>query len=560
MRTRFFTLISALIFAVSLTAKPAYRGGIEKVQPDGSVITIYQHGDEFFHYTTLEDGTWVARNTGGFYEAIPALSREQIAVRRQQSSRFRKTEQIQQAAPLNIAPKGLVVLINFSDTKMQSGNTRDVFDRMHNAPDYRDNGAYGSARQYFIDQSMGKYQPQFDVVGPVTLPKKMSYYGSNDATGNDKMNQVAEMVQDACKLADKAGVDFSQYDNNNDGMVDFVYFIYAGYGEADSGIAETVWPHMYWLYEGNGITLTLDGKKINTYACGSELNYGTKKRDGIATFCHEFSHVLGLPDMYTTDGSNHKTLGMWDILDYGPYNNDGNTPPSYSAYERFFLGWLEPTILNSASTVTIPELQSSNAAGLIAKDGTHNLIGNDPNPTTFFLLENRQQTGWDTYIPGHGMLITLIRYRYDMWVRYNNVNNTPSRMGVDIIEADGEAPAYSGYLDGYFGKLTDAFPHGATEYTPSYYAAGTGDNVFDNYPLTQIVEEGGQITFDFMGGGTPTNLKDPNAVSDIVLGEEEVVAIYNLLGQLQQTTDINELTSGIYIIKTTHTTKKVSIR
>ncbi len=548
MNTKLFTLVAALSFTAVLMAKPAYRGAIQHTQPDGSIITIYQHGDEFFHYKTTEDGTWVARQADGFYKAIPALTNEQITLRRKQSAPLRKTEQIQEASPLNIAPKGLVVLVNFSDKQMQASNTRDVYYRMHNAPDYNDNGAYGSARQYFIDQSMGKYQPQFDVVGPVTLSKQMSYYGGNDASGNDKMAQVAEMVQEACKLADQAGADFSQYDNNNDGMVDFVYFIYAGYGEADSGIDDTVWPHMFWLYEGNNITLTLDGKKINTYACGSELNYSTKKRDGIATFCHEFSHVLGLPDMYTTNGASHKTLGMWDVLDYGPYNDDGNTPPSYSAYERFFLGWLEPTILNSAATVTIPELQSSNTAGLITETGTHNLIGNDPNPTTFFLFENRQQTGWDEFLPGHGMLVTKVRYSYRLW--YNNsVNNSAARLGVDIVEADQNAPSYSGYWDGYFGKLTDAFPHGADKYTP-----------FTNYPLTNITEANGEITFDFMGGGTPMHLKDPNALSDVVLGEEEVVAIYNLLGQRQHTNDVNELESGIYIIRTTHTTKKISIR
>ncbi len=554
MKTRIFTLAAAVLFALNIAAKPAYRGGIDKVQPDGSVITIYQHGDEFFHYTTMEDGTWVERQADGFYKAIPALSEEQITVRRQQSPRLRKTEQVQQASPLNIAPKGLVVLVNFSDTKMQTGNTRDVFYRMHNASDYKDNGAYGSVRQYFIDQSKGKYQPQFDVVGPVTLSNTMKYYGGNVyndyyQSEEDDMARIAEMVQEASKLADALGVDFSQYDHNKDGFVDFIYFIYAGYGEADSGIDDAIWPHMYWLHDGNGITLELDDKKINTYACGSELNYETKKRDGIATFCHEFSHVLGLPDMYTTNGAGHKTLGMWDILDYGPYNDNGNTPPSYSAYERFFLGWLEPTVLDTiAATITIPELQGSNAAGLIAEDAVHNLKGNDPDPTTFFLLENRQQIGWDEFLPGHGMLVTKVRYNYRLWYQ-NGVNNMPARMGVDIIEADKNAPSYTGYLDGYFGKLGDAFPHGATEYAP-----------FEHYALTNIVEEDDLITFDLNGGGTSTNLKDPNAVSDVVLGEEEVIAIYNLLGQRQHTNDINELTSGIYIVKTTHTTKKISIR
>ncbi len=537
---------------LSLLAKPAYRGGIEQTQPDGSTITIYQHGDEFFHYTTIEDGTWVEHQADGFYRAVPALSQEQIVQKRLQSPRFRKTEVTQAATPLNIAPKGLVILVNFSDKKMKAENDAETFNRMHNGHEYKENGAYGSSRQYFIDQSNWNYQPEFHIVGPVTLSKTMSYYGKNDAAGNDQ--HIDELVQEACKLADEIGIDFSLYDNNNDGFVDFIYFIYAGYGEADSGNASTIWPHMYWLYDAYGIVLTLDGKKINTYACGSELNYATKKRDGIATFCHEFSHVLGLPDMYTTNGSDHKTLGMWDILDYGPYNDNGNTPPSYSAYERFFLGWLTPTVLNTAATVTIPELQSSNTAALISETGKHNLIGNDPNPTTFFLLENRQQTGWDEFIPGHGMLITKVRYLDRLWYQ-NSVNNTPTRMSVDIIEADGEAPAYAfddkGYIAdmGYFGKSGDAFPAGATEYTP-----------FENYPLTNIVEEGDQIEFDFMGGGTPLKLVSPDGVENVDLQEAQILTIYDLLGQPQHTTDLGDLSSGIYIVKTTQGTKKISIQ
>ncbi len=556
MKTKLFTLATALTVALTLSAKPAYRGGIEQTQPDGSTITVYQHGDEFFHYTTTEDGTWVERQTDGFYRAIPALSDEQIAQKRRQSPRFRKTEEIRQATPLNIAPKGLVVLVNFSDKKLKAENDVEAFNRMHNGHDYKDNGAYGSARQYFIDQSNWNYQPEFHIVGPVTVSKPMSYYGENVYNPTYQSNDdahVDELVKEASLLADAIGIDFSLYDNNNDGFVDFIYFIYAGYGEADSGQENTIWPHMYWLYEGDGVELKLDGKLINTYACGSELNYATKKRDGIATFCHEFSHVLGLPDMYTTNGADHKTLGMWDILDYGPYNDNGNTPPSYSAYERFFLGWLTPTILNNAATVTIPELQSSNAAGLISEDGTHNLIGNDPMPTTFVLLENRQQTGWDKFLPGHGMLATKVKYHYRLWFQ-NAVNNTAMRMGVDIIEADGEAPAYAfdenGYaIMDYFGKPGDAFPTGATEYTP-----------FESYPLTNIVEENDQITFDFMGGGTPLMLVSPDGIENVDLQEAQILTIYNLLGQVQPTTDLHDLSNGIYIVKTTQGTKKISIR
>jgi M6 family metalloprotease-like protein len=191
----------------------------------------------------------------------------------------------------------------------------------------------GSARQYFHDTSWGQYNPQFDVVGPYTLSQSYAYYGKN----NDA--NVGEMIRDACKMADEDGVDFTQYDNDNDGKVDFVYVLYAGYGEADGGPANTVWPHNYDL-RYTGVTCNVDGKTVRNYACSNEISYYSKLYNGIGTFCHEFSHVLGLPDLYETNQTPKglHTLLDWDILDYGPYNNDGNTPPAYSAYERFYMG------------------------------------------------------------------------------------------------------------------------------------------------------------------------------------------------------------------------------
>ncbi len=531
-----------LCFSLSLNAKPAYRGGVNVTQPDGTTLTIYQHGDEHFHYLTLADGTWVQKQANGFYTHIEALSLAEVRTKHKEARMRRLPAQTQQAYPLNIAPRGLVILVNFSDVKMDAANTREAFDRMLNSADYTENGATGSARQYFIDQSRGQYQPHFDVVGPVDLPETMAYYGANNAYGEDQ--NVHKLVLKACGLADELGVDFSQYDNNNDGEVDFVYFIYAGYGEADSYIEETIWPHAFWLYEGYGQKFTLDGKRIDMYACGAELNFGTKKRDGIGTFCHEFGHVLGLPDLYATNGAKHKNLGMWDIMDYGSYNNDGNTPPCYSAYERFFLGWLKPTLLNEPTTVTLQDIQSGNGAALISPTGTHNLIGNDPDTTEFYLLENRQQTGWDAYIKGHGMILTRIDYNYFNWFD-NSPNNDASNLRVDLLEADGK-DAYSFYN----GKLGDAFPHGASEVT-----------VAEHYEITNIKEENGFITFDFMGGGNEIKIPVNAALDNLISGEETIMAIYNILGQNQGTTDINSITtSGIYIIKTNKGTKKISIR
>ena len=513
---KLFTFVASLMFIVGAMAVPANRKPIVVEQADGTQITIVKHGDEHFHYVTDQQGQWLKKDVNGNFVKTEALTSEQIQTRRMQSAKLqhqiRRVKQASQTEiPLNIADKGLIILVNFSDKKFKSTNTLEAMQQMHSGETYTYNGATGSARQYFYDQSLGKYNPQFTVVGPVTVSKKYSYYGQNDDYYEQDMHPE-EMVVEACKLADSQfDVDFSQFDNNKDGILDFVYVVYAGYGEADYSDANTIWPHAWSVEEEN---VKIDGVKLATYACGSELN-GSGNREGIGTFCHEFSHVCGLPDLYeTTYESMHKTLGEWDILDAGPYNNDGNTPPAYSAYERFFCGWLTPTYINSAADLTLEELQSANKAYIVTTSATPNLVGNDPNPTTFYLLENRQQTGWDKYLPGHGMLITKIAYSYNTWTE-NTVNNTKSSMGVDLIEADGSAPAYSenNPNNGYYGKAKDAFPAGATSYTK-----------IANRSITDIKESNGVISFKFMGGAGQQGDDEPIVKETITVTEALEIA------------------------------------
>jgi M6 family metalloprotease-like protein len=389
----------------------------------------------------------------------------------------------------------------------------------------------GSARQYFEDASFGQYNPQFDVVGPVTISKEHSYYGKNDSYGSDMYPD--KMVSEACTVADTLfDVDFTQYDNNNDGYVDFVFVIYAGYGEADGGAASTIWPHS-WYLSAAGARCEVDGKLVDLYACGNELDNFSKQHTGIGTFCHEFSHVLGLPDLYVTNTATHVTLNEWDIMDYGPYNNEGNTPPAYSSYERFFLGWLTPRLITEPENITLENLNSSNSALIITESDTANLIGNDPNPTTFYMLENRQQEGWDQYLPGHGLMLTKIQYSYSRWAQ-NTVNNAGSKLGVDLLEANGKATKN--------GKASDLFPTGATQYLK-----------IADHPIEQIEETEGVITFKYKGGipEEGTSVESPQAA------QEQILAIYNILGQLQTTTNLLELPHGTYIIKTNQGSKKI---
>ena len=528
-------VFSALV--CSAWAVPARRGEIVKTQPDGTQIVVYQHGDEHFHWMTNEKGEWLKMDVDGFYRVTEALSAEQIEAKRMAAP----SRAAQVATPLNIAPRGLVILVNFQDVAFETD--RAEMDSMLTGKNYTRDYSYfyrgkkqsitskGSAWQYFYDSSNGHYDPQFDVIGPVTVSKNMAYYGKNV---NDFDAAPWTMVEEACQLVDDS-VDFKQYDNDHDGYVDFVYVIYAGYGEADGGDKNTIWPHSYWLLTA-GITLKVDGKCVDLYACGNEMDSRTNYHTGIGTFCHEFSHVLGLPDLYETTGyGTYKTIGAWSILDYGPYNNDGNTPPAYSAYEQFFMGWLMPRLIVDAENVELEELQASNSALLISSSDQHNLIGNDPKPTTFYLLENRQQVGWDEYLPGHGLMLTKVQYDYNKWIN-NTVNNSSNRMGVDLIEADGKKPSSSS--NGYTGKAGDLFPAGATEYLG-----------ITNHSIEDVSEQDGIIYFKYRGGIATS--------TEQVQTEETIVAIYNILGQKQAAVDIESLPHGTYVVVTTAGSKKI---
>ena len=529
--------------ALCLYAVPARRTGRTVTQADGTTLTVYTHGDEHFHWQTNEQGEWLSLNAQGNYEVIPALTDEQIQARRAHSRR-RMPQQTTKAYPTNIAPRGLIILVNFKDKAFATDKAE--VDSMIYGQNYTREYSYidtsygkkytkhitsqGSVRQYFYDVSYGQYNPHFDVVGPVTVSKNYSYYGQNDRWGNDKHPE--DMVKEACQLAySQCGVDFSLYDNDGDGTVDFVYIFYAGEGEADGGSENTIWPHAYSLSDA-GTSLTVGNKKIDKYACSNEMNSISGYHDGIGTFCHEFGHVLGLPDLYNTDNQNARTHGDWDIMDYGPYNNDGNTPPAYSGYERFFCGWATPELLVDSAYYSLNELNASNTVLLISTTDQHNLIGNDPNPATFYLLENRQQTGWDKYLAGHGLMLTKINYSYSKW--YNNEpNNTASNMGVDIIEAKTNTSSTN--------KATDLFPAGATSYT------GIAD-----HPITDIKEENGIIYFSYKGG---TEQRE-TAIIDIA-DDEQVIGIYTLTGN---SLPVNtELSSGVYIIRTTNGSRKVVI-
>jgi len=493
----FFNIIASFAIMLCLTtfdvlAMPAKPGKRIVIQPDGSKLEIHAHGDEYDHFYTLADGSLVIENEDGTWSKQTSNDRRANALQRPRRTREHTT-----GAKPTIKNKGLVILVEFSDKKFQTGNTLAAFDSLLTSTNYQYNKATGSAKKYFIDQSDSAYIPEFIVIGPVTLPNSMAYYGGNKG-GSDAY--LADFVIHTCSIASATNAcDFSKFDEDNDGYVDFVYMIYAGYGEADGGSSNTIWPHNWELssaldygYTHNSYTysssytLKCNGKIIENYACSNELDASTNMRNGIATFCHEFSHVLGMPDYYDTSTNQYNdalTPGAWSLMDYGSYNNDGRTPPNYSIYDKYYMGWATPTILNNAENV---RLDADGISGRMITP-TGNAVKYN-NTSTIYYLENRQKKGWDKYIPGHGLVIWKVSYNYNAWDN-NEVNNTYNTTKYSMLAADN---SYTG------GDAGDSYPgtSGITSVTP-----------LTNNPITDITETSGIIKFKFKGGKA-TNCED----------------------------------------------------
>lgn len=401
-----FSLMTAIV-----TAAPVKRGQWQTIMlADSTQVKAELRGDEHAHWWQDADGKrYVQDDATGLYvvaEGMPANAKRR-SVRRKAVMAKRRSNATT-ASTFNGEKRGLIILAEFPNKKFSYSSPRAIFDRIANERDYSDHGFKGSVRDYFIAQSGGLFTLDFDVVGPVTMSNNYSYYGNN-VNGNDA--HAEEMIREACLGVDSE-VDFSQYDWNGDGEAEEVFVVYAGKGENDGGADNTIWPHMFYLSEC-GISLTLDGVKIDTYACTSELD-GSSNLAGIGTFCHEFSHCMGFPDMYDTGSDNNFGMGSWDLMDYGSYNDDGYTPAGYSGYEKMVCGWTVPVELKADTIVT--------GIKPMADMGQTYIIYNEGNRNEYYILENRQKKSFDASLPGNGMLIEHIDYDDDIW--YNNVVNT----------------------------------------------------------------------------------------------------------------------------------------
>ncbi len=510
--------------ALASHAIPARQGVIPFRQPDGSLLQVELRGDEFSHCFISEDGLPLLQINGELRYAftddsgcvvtssfpavslaerpaehkeflksidtrsvLETLSRQGNQMRSRRFASDTDDDAVRGLFPGTFFPahgrqKALVILVEYADVKMTHPEAADYFTRMLNEEGFADYGATGSVVDYFRECSSGIFDPEFDVYGPVTLANNRAYYGGNDFYGRDQRPQ--EMVIEACTLLDDL-IDFTQYDRDGDGVIDNVFIFYAGEGESNGAPSETVWPHSYNISSYPGAPYKYDGVTLNRYACSYE--WDQDHPDGVGTFVHEFSHVMGLPDLYATTLVNSFTPGPWSVLDYGPYNNKGRTPPLYSIYERHALGWMDPLPINSSVDATLFPI-STNQGGIIRTS----------RPEEYYLIENRQKEGWDAFLPGHGMLIWHIDYDAATWAA-NAVNNNYGHQRVDLIEADNEETTSS--------RAGDAFPGtaGITEFTDdSFPSMVTWEGERLGLPLTAITERAdGAVTFRIADGGKP---------------------------------------------------------
>ena len=462
-------LLLAAVVSLQVLAIPAHKVFMPMPQPDGTTVSIGLAGDEFYHFNITKDGYTVMLNAVGAY-VYAQQGKDDVLVESGVLAHNEGERSADELAVLAATPKhlmdraavdqahvrrtklnadlsnfdlenfrGLVILIDFADVKFRAEDPNTFYTEMFSTEGFtsfvdpvkdKQVNCLGSVRDYFKDQSDGAFNPPFDVYGPYTSTRNASQ------CNNYSLSIFREALSEA-----NAEIDFSQYDNNNDGKVDMVFFLVAGYSSSFAGNNNGyLWPNASTMSYYN---LSYDGKKLDRYACSTEL-YGfeaapvTVTVEGIGTICHEFSHVLGLPDLYDVDynasGGQSHDPGDWDVMSSGYEFNYGRSPVGYSFFERYALGWAQPKIITQEGSYS---LQAVN----ITREG---YILRTPIDNEFFTIENRQLTGWDSYLPGHGMIVTRVDSTdVSVWTN-NKVNCNPAHNYLEILRAGNSAYGASG--------------------------------------------------------------------------------------------------------------------
>lgn len=492
-----FFLIIPLYAAIAVKAPPY---PVKVRQPDGSIITVFIRGDEFYHTVTSADGRVLSRDRKGYFRHTTApTAAEAAAIRGRNIMRLQTG-----GAPATFSPtafprtvKALVIPVEFEDLGFSSSSPAEHFHSMLNLPGYSENGGTGSAKDYF-EANMPGYRFSFDVTQPVKLSHSYTYYGENDLSTPSVITydmRLLELVEEACTLAN-ASVDFSGYDMNGDGKADFIFFYLAGYNEAESGDEYAIWPQT-----GNASQegIRVDGVTVGMFGCASELSGSDLGIDGggipsgIGTFCHEFGHFLGLVDLYDTDyGSGGMSNCLWgklSLMDEGNYNNSGRTPPYFCAIDRELVGEVNYINLTVGETCTLSPIQAN---GDVIRVPT-------VNSGEYYLMENRSAEKWDSYIEGAGMVVYHIDKSqnnvdgitaYTRWMT-NLVNTYAAHECADLVEAFPQA-----------GHISQVFFPGQAGITELSAAGDPAFIAWDGTPtgirLSNIMHYGGNITFDVM--------------------------------------------------------------
>ncbi len=535
MKRFLFSLVAAFVI-VSTFAAPAYRKPFIVKQSDGTELTVILTGDEALHYYATADGKPLVKEVNGDYcyatfsggafvstkclahngAKRSAVENELLSsidyaamkadIAKVGASRSITYKAAAQKAGSQIEPIGdvniAVLLVQFKDVKFTY--TKEDINNILNTKDYvyenNITNSIGSARDYFIAQSDNKFRPNFIVADIVTMDNNMAYYGGNDNIGNDL--RAPQMIKEGIAKADAAGYDFSVCDNDGDGEVEFIYCIYAGYSESYGADANTIWPHQ-WQLSAEAGSIRVDGVKCDTYACSGELVYNEELEPkygrtlaGIGLICHEFSHCLGLHDIYdTTYESGNWGMDYWDVMDQGNYAAEGYVPVGYSAYQRDFCGWRELVEINEKGSYSMLPLTQGGQAYKIV---------NDANRNEYYILENRKQEGWDSYLFGSGMLVIHVDYLKSAWDN-NEINTTKNHPRYTLIPADNKLDVYGEVETEVFVESLkgDVWPgtSGNTKLTNSSLpAAKTYAGSYMNKPITDITYQNDIISFNFMYG------------------------------------------------------------
>ena len=584
-------IICLMLCSLTTWAAKAESTPVQVRQADGSVITVILRGDEHINWYTTLDGVLLVQGADNNYyigkveksgkliatkqlahEALTRSQAERNLIAKQDKEKFfayvnkiaEESENAYDNSPLTRgpiidsgydgipyfphtgSPKALVILAEFQDTTFTIQDTKKVFtnylmnEEHFTEKRYDQNQNYKGVCGYFKDCSYGKFTPVFNVVGPIKLPKAHDVYGAGK---NDRMDLL---LADACAAVDGM-VDFTKYDANNDGIVDLVYIIYAGHSANITGNKVTdIWP------KSGTVTISnkFDGKSICRYGVSNELaglENKTKDKEtinGIGLFCHEFSHTLGLPDIYAykTDAEDQDNQGMeyWDLMDGGTGVRNGRIPTSYLAWEREVMGWMNIDELKNDSIIN--NLKSIDNGGKAYK------IVNPNNSNEYIVLQSIQKgpwnQGWGDGTFGKGLLAYRISYPFNKVNVFDFPNNIKGKPRVIPIPADGKILAAAnagGSITTYTQQLNgDPYPYNGNNKIDKFTMY---DGTILKRSISDIVENDAErhVSFKFKNN-------EPTAIQSLSIVERSTYdnRIYTLDGRYVGT-DASILPHGIYI-------------